>query len=352
MISPNPIQRFGGSLRLCAGVLCLLLAWGLGRAQTTFTWSGAGANSNWTTAANWGGTAPTSTTTTAVIFAGTTRLAPNLNGAATVGSLVPIPRTFTLGSTGGSTLTIDSGGITTNSASAETISTALALNSSQSWTANAGTLAITGAVATGYNNLTVAGSGNTTISGAISGGSSSNTLTKSGSGTLTLSGDNSGMGQTLNLTGGNLVLTSSTALGSSTYGNVIASGSALHLQNNITVTEGSFSVAGNGTGSGAIVNDSGANTLAAQLTLTGSTTVNSSAGTLNLNGYIDTGSSALTLTGARGDERQRSGRRCRFADDFRLRRHDLQQHHQQHGGARWRFRARSRSMPRSAAPRR
>ena len=41
-----------------------------------FTWTGAGANNNWTTAANWGGTAPTGLATDNLTFAGATRLTP------------------------------------------------------------------------------------------------------------------------------------------------------------------------------------------------------------------------------------------------------------------------------------
>lgn len=286
-------------LRLAAWVALVVMMLGRLNAQTTYTWTGAGANNNWTTAANWGGTAPSSSTSSYVVFAGTTRLSPNLTSARTVGAVTfaSTAGAFTIGSTGGYTLTIGSGGITDNSSNTETISAALALSAAQTWTVNAGTLAVTGTVSTGYNNLTITGSGNTTISGAISGGSSGNTLTKSGSGTLTLSGDNSSMGHLLSLTGGDLILTNSNALGSSTWGNVISGGS-LHLQNNITVTEGSFSIAGTGTGSGAIVNDSGANTLAATLNLTGDTTIASTAGTLTLSGTVNTNSSALTLTGA------------------------------------------------------
>lgn len=278
----------------------LALASPLG-AQTVYTWSGGANNDNWTVPANWaGGAAPSSDTNTAVVFSGSTRLTPDLNAARTVGSITfsSSAGAFVVGSSGSYALTVGSGGIANLSANTETLSLRINLAASQTWTTSAGTLALTGVVHTDYNNLTVSGSGNTIISGSMSGGSSGNTLTKSGSGTLTLSGNNSGLGHVLNLTGGDLVLAHSNALGSSTWGNVIASGAALHLQSNISVTEGSFSVAGNGTGTGAIVNDSGANTLSAQLNLTGATTISSTAGSLTLAGPVNTGSSALTLAGA------------------------------------------------------
>ena len=269
------------------------------RAQTVYTWSGGASNNNWTVPENWsGGTAPSSDTNPAVVFSGSVRLAPDLNAARTVGSLTfsNSAGAFVVGSSGSYALTLGSGGITNLSSNTETLSLRLDLTASQTWTTSAGPLAITGVVHTGYNNLTISGSGNTILSASMSGGSSGNTLTKSGTGTLTLSGNNSGLGHTLNLTGGNLVLANSYALGSATWGNVIASGSALHLQNNISVTEGSFSVAG--TGAGAVVNDSGTNTLSAQLNLTGATTISSTAGTLTLTEQINTGSSTLTLAGA------------------------------------------------------
>ena len=283
-----------------AGVL-LLYSGAAAWAQTTFTWTGlSGGNNNWMTSSNWSAGVPASATTTDLIFGGNNRLAPNMNANWTAKSVTFASGAgaFTLGSSGGFTLTLDAGGVTNNSTSLESISNAIALNASQTWTAASGGLAVSGAVNLGFNNLTIAGAKDTALTGTLSGGSSGNTLTKNGSGTLTISGNNS-FGQVLALNAGNVVLTNSNALGPSTYGNTIAAGAALHLQNNITVSEGSFSVAGTGPGgAGAIVNDSGANTLNAQLNLAGNTTINTVAGSLTQSGQISLGSNALTLTGA------------------------------------------------------
>lgn len=138
-----------------------------------------------------------------------------------------------------------------------------------------------------------------TVGSVISG---SNGLTKAGSGTLTLSGANTFSGNTT-INAGALVAANNTALGTSTFGNTIASGGALHLQGGITLNEGSFSVAGTGvSNTGALRNLTGNNALTAALTLTGNTTIASDAGTLTLSGQVNLGSTAglnaLTVTGA------------------------------------------------------
>lgn len=144
--------------------------------------------------------------------------------------------------------------------------------------------------------LTVGDANNTTFSGVLQ--DSYGTLVKQGSGSLTLSGNNTYSGITT-INAGAIVAASDTALGASTYGNTIASGAALQLQNNITLTEGQFNVTGTGVGgTGAIRNLSGSNTLSAALDLGGNTTVAADAGTLTTTGQINLGSNTLTVTGA------------------------------------------------------
>jgi fibronectin-binding autotransporter adhesin len=159
--------------------------------------------------------------------------------------------------------------------------------------AGAGTLDIKG------GPFTVGNATNTTFSGVLTDSGGYGTVVKQGTGTLTLSGANTYTGPTT-INAGALNLQNSSALGTSTYGNTVASGAALQLQNNITVTEGAFAIAGSGVGStGVIRNISGNNTLDAALTLNASSTLGSDAGTLGLTGDLSLGSGqTLTATGA------------------------------------------------------
>lgn len=141
----------------------------------------------------------------------------------------------------------------------------------------------------------ISGSGSLTIASTIAGGWGDNV--KTGSGTLILSGNNTYSGIT-NINQGVLVAASNTALGSATYGNTVASGAALHLQNNITLQEDNFQVAGSGIGgTGAIRNLSGNNTLNASIDFNAATTLGSDAGTLTITDQLALGYN-LTTTGA------------------------------------------------------
>ena len=159
--------------------------------------------------------------------------------------------------------------------------------------AGAGTLDLKG------GPFTVSGATNTAFSGTIIDSGGYGAFVKQGTGTLTLSGANTFNGVTT-ITAGALNLQSNTALGTSTSGNTIASGAALQLQNNISVTEASFGISGSGIGStGAIRNISGNNTLNSAIALNASTTLGADAGTLAITGDINLGSSqTLTTTGA------------------------------------------------------
>jgi len=173
------------------------------------------------------------------------------------------------------------------------------------WSVNQtlGSLAGSGSVNIRGNTLTVGDSTSTTFSGVLSDSGSYGTLVKQGSGTLTLSGANTYTGPTT-INAGALVVANSSALGTSTYGNTVASGAALQFQGNVTLTEGEFSVAGTGVGgTGALRNISGNNTLAAAVDLAGDTTVTSTAGSLTVSGQVNVGSSStLTVAGAGNTE--------------------------------------------------
>ena len=106
--------------RLCSLALAVAALGVLGtpgRAQTA-TWVGGGSGQTWTTGANWsGGTAPASSSSLAMTFGGSLNLSPDMNQAFSVNSLAFASgaSAFTLGSTGGYTLTTYGGGITDNS---------------------------------------------------------------------------------------------------------------------------------------------------------------------------------------------------------------------------------------------
>jgi autotransporter-associated beta strand protein len=139
------------------------------------------------------------------------------------------------------------------------------------------------------------GTGSLAISSTIAGGWDDNV--KTGNGTLILSGNNTYDGLTL-INQGVIVAASNTALGSATYGNTIASGAALHLQNNITLQEDNFQIAGSGiSGTGAIRNLSGNNTLDSSINLDSAATVGSDAGTLTVTSQLAL-AHTLTATGA------------------------------------------------------
>jgi autotransporter-associated beta strand protein len=149
----------------------------------------------------------------------------------------------------------------------------------------------------GTRTITVNNTATTTFSGNITEPWYSG-ITKAGSGELVLSGTNTFTAPTT-VSAGTLTLASNSALGASNWGNTVASGATLALTNNITVTEGQFSIEGTGVaGNGAVRNISGDNTLNAALGLDGNATLNSTAGSLTATGQLGLGSNTLTVTGA------------------------------------------------------
>jgi fibronectin-binding autotransporter adhesin len=266
------------------------------------TWTGGAANNNWSQAANWStGSVPPSNTSTQIIFGGTTRLSPNLTSNWQVNSVTFATGAgaFNLASAGGSTLTVNSGGITNNSTSTQTISHALTLSAGQTWNAASGDLVMAGNINPNYQALTVTGTANTTISGAFTGTDTWSALTKNGSGTLTLSNNNTALRGAININAGTVVLTHGGALGTSTSGNTVAAGASLQLQGGITVTEDNFQVSGAGVGAnGVLRNISGANTFNTRLVLAGDSAVVSAGGLLTLNQQVQLNGRTLTLDGA------------------------------------------------------
>ena len=134
-----------------------------------------------------------------------------------------------------------------------------------------------------------------TVSSVLAGTGS---LTKTGAGILTFTGANTYTGAT-NINAGVLNIQNATALGTAAGGTTVASGAALQMQNNITVTGEALTL--NGTGisdDGALRNVSGTNTWTGAVTLGSASRINSDAGILTLSGNIGGATQNLTVGGA------------------------------------------------------
>jgi len=181
-------------------------------------------------------------------------------------------------------------------------------NNAQSWNGNFtfnGTSTWdtgTGAVTMNASRTVTVTASTMTVGGAIGDSGSTYSLTKEGAGTLTLGGANTYNGTTT-VSAGVLRITNSSSLGTVTNNTTVISGAALQLANNITVGGEELTIAGTGISTtGAILNISGDNSLGGNITLTGTSSIASDAGTLTLNGATlqrgPANNYSLTLTGA------------------------------------------------------
>ena len=234
--------------------------------DATRTWTGGGADNNWTTAANWGGTAP-SANDDLVFPSGALRLSNNNNFAAGT-TFASIQFTGTSGgyTLSGNPISLGTGDITSsNTSGTNTISLNISLP--------------------GNRVVTVTNAGGTlVINGVISQSSGTRTLTKQGAGTLTLSGVNTYTGTTT-ISAGTLSINTIQNVG----------GGASSLGAPTTVGNGTIAIGATGilkyTGSGhssdRVINK----------TTDGSTIDASGSGTLTLTGGITGNNDNLVLTG-------------------------------------------------------
>jgi len=168
---------------------------------------------------------------------------------------------------------------------------------------------------TGNRVLTLNVATTAIIDGVASGSGGSGGIIKTGAGNLSLANTNTYSGNTT-VVAGTLTLSADDALGSGST--TIASGATLALTGGITVDQTSTTLAGTGVGGdGAIRNLTGDNRLTGDFSLSGATTLQSDAGTLNLGStsldgdgyYVDVltnNGHTLTVTGA-GDTNLFSG---------------------------------------------
>ena len=291
--------------RAAIGAVLLVLATSNHVWAATDTWSGANSGS-WNDSGNWSGGVPVSTST--ATFANNVNTSVTLASPSITQSILfstASAGAFTIGTTGGPSLTLVTGGtISTDTgvAQEETINAPLIIGAnnaastysfSSAATSVSGFLAIggtvSGAASTGTTTLTLGGAnaGNNTISGVISDGGAGGALaiTKSSAGTWILSGANTYSGGT-SVGGGTLDVVTGGTLGAAGSNLTVSSGT-LDL-GNTTQTTGTLTISGgliqHGTVTGTTFLATNTGSITAVLAGAGATLTKTGAGTFTLGG--------------------------------------------------------------------
>jgi len=171
-------------LRAAAVALGLLVILSPFTAQAQ-TWTGGGANDNWTNGANWGGTAPVATN--ALSFGGTTRLTP-VNDFAADTAFAGITFNNTAGAfvLTGNRITL-TGNVTNSDADLQTINLDMILGSTRTFNVNSGSIAV-GGILSGAGGLTLATNTSTARTLTLTGNNSYTGTTTVNGGILQVSG--------------------------------------------------------------------------------------------------------------------------------------------------------------------
>ncbi|MFA6960947.1 MAG: PEP-CTERM sorting domain-containing protein [Opitutaceae bacterium] len=300
--SPTRAIRAAGNFarRIRYSACALLLASGSGLACAQ-TWTGLGADNNWSTSANWS-SLPSSGTTTALVFAGTTRLTPNADSPFTAQSIVfnSTAGAFTLS---GSQLSIngtgaDANGIENQSASLITINNSLRLLAASQIRATGGDMTIGGAV--DLNGVSAvnfkASAGKILKMNGIISGNATGTVGFNSGGTIQLNADNTYTATTTQILNATVVVGVNTNTTSGAFGN---GSSQIQMGTTAAATAPTILLGGTYTfARGILINTPGTGVTTA--TLGGNTAhVSNFTGTIQ-NGVGGAAAQALTLTAASG----------------------------------------------------
>ena len=236
---------------------------------TTFIWSGAGSNNNWSTGANWqGGVAPSSLANPDLVFQGGASKLSNNNDIANlaVKSITISASNYILN---GSKILLGGNATVGAGATNEQIKLDVQLTTAASFT---------------VNNVA-----DLTVSGHLSG---SSVLTKKGVGTMTLSSDNSAFTGAIDIQTGRLIIGNVNALGSTSDSTTVEANAQLQIKGVANPINETLILNGPGaTNDGALLNFSGNSTWAGTITMDSDASFGVATGTsLNVSGLItDTG---------------------------------------------------------------
>ena len=239
------------------------------------TWTGGGANNNWTTPANWGGVAPLAGDD--LVFPSGALQLSNTNDFAAATSFKSITIAGSGYTLSGNSIALGIGNLAESGVGASnTISLAMSFAATDS--------------------ITVSDAGATLTASAVISGAGG--LTKLGAGTLILSAANAYTGVTT-LSAGVIDARSNAALGTGAGATTVASGAALDVDGSgLTITK-PLTLNGAGTaGAGALLNLATNNTWSGAITLGSASTIGSAAGTLTVSGATATAGFLLTVDGA------------------------------------------------------